>query len=36
MSSIEDALRRSLNDRQHKGCMLVNSALEIAQANRLS
>ena len=30
MSSIEDALRRSLNDRQHKGCMLVNSALEIA------
>lgn len=26
----EEILRRSLNDRQHKGCMLVNSALEIA------
>jgi TetR/AcrR family transcriptional repressor of nem operon len=26
----DEILRRSLNDRQHKGCMLVNSALEIA------
>lgn len=26
----DDILRRSLNDRQHKGCMLVNSALEVA------
>jgi len=26
----EDVLRRSLNDRRHKGCMLVNSALEVA------
>jgi TetR/AcrR family transcriptional repressor of nem operon len=26
----DDILRRSLTDRQHKGCMLVNSALEIA------
>ena len=26
----DDILRRSLNDRQRKGCMLVNSALEIA------
>jgi TetR/AcrR family transcriptional repressor of nem operon len=25
-----DILRRSLNDRHHKGCMLVNSALEVA------
>ena len=26
----EEILRRSLNDREHKGCMLVNSALELA------
>jgi TetR/AcrR family transcriptional repressor of nem operon len=26
----EEILRRSLNDRQRKGCMLVNSALEVA------
>jgi TetR/AcrR family transcriptional regulator, transcriptional repressor for nem operon len=26
----DEILRRSLNDRQHKGCMLVNSALEMA------
>lgn len=26
----DDILRRSLHDRQHKGCMLVNSALEMA------
>ncbi len=26
----DDILSRSLNDRQHKGCMLVNSALEMA------
>src|SRR5215469_15138037 len=26
----EEILSRSLKDRQHKGCMLVNSALEIA------
>lgn len=26
----DDILHRSLNDRQHKGCMLVNSALEVA------
>lgn len=26
----EEILRRSLSDRQHKGCMLVNSALEMA------
>jgi TetR/AcrR family transcriptional regulator, transcriptional repressor for nem operon len=26
----DEILSRSLNDRQHKGCMLVNSALEIA------
>jgi TetR/AcrR family transcriptional repressor of nem operon len=26
----EEILSRSLNDRQHKGCMLVNSALEMA------
>jgi TetR/AcrR family transcriptional repressor of nem operon len=25
-----DILERSLNDRQHKGCMLVNAALEVA------
>lgn len=25
-----DVLRRSLNDRQHKGCMVVNAALELA------
>jgi TetR/AcrR family transcriptional repressor of nem operon len=25
-----EILRRSLNDREHKGCMLVNSALEMA------
>jgi TetR/AcrR family transcriptional repressor of nem operon len=25
-----DVLRRSLNDRQHKGCMVVNAALEMA------
>ena len=29
-SFFEDILRRSLTDRQRKGCMLVNSALEIA------
>ena len=28
----EDILQRSLTDRQRKGCMLVNSALEIAAA----
>ena len=26
----EEILRRSLSDREHKGCMLVNSALEMA------
>jgi TetR/AcrR family transcriptional regulator, transcriptional repressor for nem operon len=26
----EDILRRSLTDREHKGCMVVNSALELA------
>lgn len=26
----DDILHRSLNDRQHKGCLLVNSALEVA------
>jgi len=26
----DEILRRSLNDREHKGCMLVNSALELA------
>jgi TetR/AcrR family transcriptional regulator, transcriptional repressor for nem operon len=26
----DEILRRSLNDRQHKGCMLVNSAFEMA------
>jgi TetR/AcrR family transcriptional repressor of nem operon len=26
----DDILKRSLNDRQRKGCMLVNSALEVA------
>ncbi|BEU25734.1 TetR/AcrR family transcriptional regulator [Paraburkholderia caribensis] len=26
----DEILRRSLNDRQHKGCMLVNAALEMA------
>jgi len=26
----DDILRRSLGDREHKGCMLVNSALELA------
>lgn len=26
----DEILRRSLNDREHKGCMLVNSALEMA------
>ncbi|WP_319636749.1 TetR/AcrR family transcriptional regulator [Paraburkholderia caribensis] len=29
-SFFDEILRRSLNDRQHKGCMLVNSALEMA------
>lgn len=29
-SFFDDILRRSLTDRQRKGCMLVNSALEIA------
>jgi TetR/AcrR family transcriptional regulator, transcriptional repressor for nem operon len=27
---LEEILRRSLSDREHKGCMLVNSALEMA------
>ena len=26
----DDILRRSLRDREHKGCMIVNSALEVA------
>ncbi|WP_106279705.1 TetR/AcrR family transcriptional regulator [Paraburkholderia sp. BL25I1N1] len=26
----EEIVRRSLNDRQHKGCMIVNSAMEMA------
>ena len=26
----DDILRRSINDREHKGCMVVNSALELA------
>jgi TetR/AcrR family transcriptional regulator, transcriptional repressor for nem operon len=26
----DEIIRRSLNDRDHKGCMLVNSALEVA------
>jgi TetR/AcrR family transcriptional repressor of nem operon len=29
-SFFDDILRRSLNDRERKGCMVVNSALEIA------
>jgi len=29
-SFFDDILRRSLNDRERKGCMLVNSALEMA------
>jgi TetR/AcrR family transcriptional repressor of nem operon len=29
-SFFEEILRRSLQDREHKGCMLVNSALEMA------
>jgi len=29
-----DILSRSLNDRKHKGCMLVNSALEVAPHDR--
>jgi TetR/AcrR family transcriptional repressor of nem operon len=29
-SFFDDILRRSLTDREHKGCMLVNSALELA------
>ena len=29
-SFFDDILRRSLSDREHKGCMIVNSALEMA------
>ena len=29
-SFFDEILRRSLNDREHKGCMVVNSALEMA------
>jgi TetR/AcrR family transcriptional repressor of nem operon len=29
-SFFDDILRRSLTDREHKGCMVVNSALELA------
>jgi len=29
-SFFDDILRRSLSDREHKGCMVVNSALELA------
>ena len=29
-SFFDDILRRSLSDRDHKGCMVVNSALEVA------
>ena len=30
----DDILRRSLRDREHKGCMIVNSALEVAPHDR--
>src|ERR1700744_492114 len=33
-SFFDDILRRSLGDRERKGCMLVNSALEIAPHDR--
>jgi TetR/AcrR family transcriptional repressor of nem operon len=33
-SFFDDILRRSLSDREHKGCMIVNSALEIAPHDR--
>jgi TetR/AcrR family transcriptional repressor of nem operon len=33
-SFFDDILRRSLGDREHRGCMLVNSALEVAPHDR--
>jgi TetR/AcrR family transcriptional regulator, transcriptional repressor for nem operon len=33
-SFFDDILRRSLGDREHKGCMIVNSALEMAPHDR--
>ena len=33
-SFFDEILSRSLNDNEHKGCMLVNSALEIAPHDR--
>ena len=30
----DDILRRSLRDREHKGCLIVNSALEVAPHDR--
>jgi TetR/AcrR family transcriptional repressor of nem operon len=33
-SFFDDILRRSINDPEHKGCMVVNSALELAPHDR--